>query len=174
MIMPLANARDKQTQVLWGIRDFEHRFGRFPEGMWLAETAADMATLDVLAARGIRYTILAPSQASRFKRAEGRWRDVSGGRIDPTRAYRVRLPSGRSIGLFFYDGPISRAVAFEGLLGDGERFAERLLSGFDEGREWPQLVHIATDGETYGHHHRRGEMALAYALHTIETEARPI
>ncbi len=169
MIMPLANARDKQTQVLWGIRDFEHRFGRFPEGMWLAETAADIPTLDALASRGIRYTILAPSQASRFKRAEGRWRDVSGGRIDPTRGYRVRLPSSRSIDVFFYDGPISRAVAFEGLLGNGGRFAERLLSGFDEGREWPQMLHIATDGETYGHHHRRGEMALSYALHTIET-----
>jgi alpha-amylase/alpha-mannosidase (GH57 family) len=169
MILPLANERDQRTQVLWGIRDFEHRFGRFPEGMWLAETAADPATLDVLAALGIRFTVLAPSQASRFRRVGGRWRDVSRGRIDPTRCYRLRLPSGRAIDVFFYDGPISRAVAFEGLLDNGERFAERLASGFDDARDWPQLLHIATDGETYGHHHSRGEMALSYALQTIET-----
>jgi alpha-amylase/alpha-mannosidase (GH57 family) len=169
VILPLANARDKRTQVLWGIRDFEHRFGRRPEGMWLPETAADAATLETLADFGIRYTVLAPYQAFRFRRVGGRWREASGGRVDPTRAYRVSLPAGRSLEVFFYDGPISRAVAFEGLLGDGERFAERLYSGFDAAREWPQLLHIATDGETYGHHHRRGEMALSYALDTIET-----
>ena len=169
MILPLANERDKRTQVLWGIRDFEHRFGRSPEGMWLAETAADLATLETLAALSIRFTVLAPSQASRFRRLGGRWRDASAGRIDPTRCYRLRLPSGRSIDIFFYDGPISRAVAFEGLLDNGQRFADRLLSGFDEARDWPQLLHIATDGETYGHHHRYGEMALSYALHSIET-----
>jgi hypothetical protein len=169
MILPLANARDKRTQVIWGIRDFEHRFARSPEGMWLPETAADAATLEALASLGIRYTVLAPSQASRFRRVGGRWRDASGGRIDPTRAYRVRLDAGRDLDVFFYDGPISRAVAFEGLLGDGGRFADRLFSGFDGGREWPQLLHIATDGETYGHHHPRGEMALSYALDTIES-----
>ncbi|GIX47327.1 MAG: glycoside hydrolase [Candidatus Tectimicrobiota bacterium] len=96
------------------------------------------------------------------------WRDVSGGRIDPSQAYLLRLPSGRSIALFFYDGPISRAVAFERLLISGEAFAQRLVGAFSETRSWPQLVHIATDGETYGHHHRHGDMALAYALHYIE------
>ncbi len=171
MILPLANARDKRTQVIWGIRDFEHRFARFPEGMWLAETAADLPTLDTLSAQGIRFTVLAPSQASRFRRVGGRWRDATGGRIDPSRCYRLRLPSGRTLDVFFYDGPISRAVAFEGLLDNGDRFAERLLSGFDEERPWPQLLHIATDGETYGHHHASGEMALSYALHKIEREA---
>jgi alpha-amylase/alpha-mannosidase (GH57 family) len=163
MIMPLANARDKRTQVRWGIEDFRHRFGREPEGMWLPETAVDLETLDVLAERGIKYTVLAPSQA---KSVDGE--DVSGQRIDPTRAYRQKLPSGREISLFFYDGPISRAVAFEGLLANGERFAERLLDAFNDQRDWPQLAHIATDGETYGHHHAHGDMALAFALEHIE------
>jgi alpha-amylase/alpha-mannosidase (GH57 family) len=170
MILPLATRRDKQTQVIWGIRDFQRRFGRDPEGMWLPETAADVETLEVLAGQGIKFTILAPNQAkqARFLR-RGVWRNVEGSRIDPTKAYLCRLPSGASINLFFYDGPISRAVAFEGLLSNGEMFAQRLLSGFNETRKWAQLMHIATDGETYGHHHRHGDMALAYALHYIES-----
>jgi alpha-amylase/alpha-mannosidase (GH57 family) len=169
-ILPLANRRDKRTQVLWGIRDFEQRFRRPPEGMWLPETAVDAETLEVLAECGIRFTILAPSQAKRVRRIGSRnWRDVGGARIDPTQAYEVRLPSRRSLAVFFYDGPISRAVAFERLLERGERLADRLLGAFDDKRGHPQLVHIATDGETYGHHHRSGEMALAYALHHIES-----
>jgi alpha-amylase/alpha-mannosidase (GH57 family) len=169
IILPLANRRDLVTQVKWGIRDFEHRFGRKPEGMWLPETAVNMETLDVLAEQGILFTILAPRQAKSVRRKNGRkWVDVTGDRIDPSRAYTVQLPSRRSIGVFFYDGPISQAVAFEGLLDDGQRFADRLMSGFSEARTWPQLVHIATDGESYGHHHHYGEMALTYALHHIE------
>jgi len=169
MIMPLANHCDRVTQVLWGIRDFEHRFGRRPEGMWLPETAVDLETLDILASEGIKFTILAPRQASRVRRIGGRsWKDVSGDRIDPTRAYEVRLPSKRRIAVFFYDGPISRAVAFEGLLNNGEQFAQRILAASFVERDWPQLIHIATDGESYGHHHHRGEMALSYALHYIE------
>ena len=169
MILPLANRRDRITQVLWGIRDFQHRFGRAPEGMWLPETAVDVETLQILATAGIKFTILAPRQASRVRRIGGRsWKDVSGDRIDPTRAYQVRLPSRQKIVAFFYDGPISRAVAFEGLLNNGEGFAQRLLSGFSEQRDWPQIMHIATDGESYGHHHKYGEMALSYALDHIE------
>jgi hypothetical protein len=168
--MPPANRRDKQTQVVWGIRDFEYRFNRDPEGMWLAETAVDVETLEVLAANGIKFTVLAPSQARHERRiTTTKFKNVEGGKIDPTRPYVCNLPSGRSISLFFYDGPISRAVAFEGLLSNGERFASRLISGFAENRRWPQLMHIATDGETYGHHHYKGEMALSYALHHIET-----
>ena len=129
MILPLAPRRDQYTQVLWGIRDFEQRFGRTPEGMWLPETAVHLETLDILAELGIRFTILAPHQASRVRIiGDPTWSDVSGGRIDPTRPYLLRLPSGRRITLFFYDGPISRAVAFEGLLTTGEHFADRLLS----------------------------------------------
>ena len=164
MIMPLANARDKYTQVYWGIEDFRHRFGRAPEGMWLPETAVDLETLDIMAALGIKFTVLAPSQA---KTMDGQ--DVTGQRIDPTRAYLQKLASGRAINLFFYDGPISRSVAFEGLLKNGEHFARRLLDAFSDQRDWPQLAHIATDGETYGHHHAFGDMALAYALEYMDT-----
>ncbi len=170
LIMPLANRRDKKTQVIWGLRDFEHRFGRKPEGMWLPETAVDLETLDLLAECGIAFTILAPRQASRVRRFGSRsWKDVSGDRIDPTRPYLLRLPSRRKIALFFYDGPISRAVAFEGLLDNGEQFANRLMSGFSDKRDWDELVHIATDGESYGHHHHFGEMALSYTLEHIES-----
>lgn len=173
MILPLANRRDKVTQVKWGIRDFESRFGRKPEGMWLPETAVDIETLEVLAENGIRFTILAPRQAQRVRaKNSSKWEDVSGSRIDPARAYLAELPSKKRINLFFYDGPISQAVAFEGLLNDGQRFADRLMSGFSETRQGPQLVHIATDGESYGHHHHYGEMALTYALDEIERNNR--
>ncbi len=170
MIMPLANSRDKFTQVYWGIRDFERRFGRKPEGFWLPEAAVDLESLDVLAEHGIRFTILSPYQAARARPIGAEdWQDVEGGRIDPSTPYVQRLPSGRTIVIFFYDGPISRAVAFEKLLSNGERFAQRLMDAFDDSRTWPQLSHIATDGETYGHHSPHGDMALAFALHRIET-----
>jgi alpha-amylase/alpha-mannosidase (GH57 family) len=171
VIMPLATRADKTTQVCWGIADFRRRFGREPEGMWLPETAADLETLDLLAEHGIRFTLLAPHQAARVRRTgEREWRDVSGGRVDPKEPYLVRLASGRSIAVFFYDGPVSRAVAFERLLENGGAFARRLLGLFDPGRGGAQLVHLATDGETYGHHHRFGEMALAFALDLIERD----
>jgi alpha-amylase/alpha-mannosidase (GH57 family) len=169
IIMPLANTRDKRTQILWGIKDFEYRFKRFPEGMWLSETAVDIETVDILAELGIKFTILAPNQAWKVRKiGTGKWRDVSCSKIDPTMAYRYNLPSGRMINIFFYDGPISRAVAFEDLLKKGEDFAKRLLSGFSDQRQWPQIMHIATDGETYGHHHKFGDMALVHALNYIE------
>jgi len=169
IILPLANERDKETQVVWGRRDFEYRFGRAPEGMWLPETAVDIPTLEALAQNGIKFTIQSPYQAKRVRKIGDRgWNDASGGRIDPTMAYRCALPSGREIVLFFYDGPMSRAVAFEHLLADGANFARRLASLFDDGRQHPQLVHIATDGESYGHHHRFGDMALAFALDYVE------
>jgi len=171
MIMPLANRRDKYTQVLWGIRDFEHRFHRKPEGMWLPETAVDLETLDILAEVGIRFTILAPHQAKRVRQiGSDAWQDVANAAIDPTMAYEIKLPSGRSLNLFFYDGPISRQVAFEDLLSSGDNFAHRLADAFSKEPAHPQIVHVATDGETYGHHHRFGDMALAYALHHIETD----
>ncbi|HSJ15491.1 MAG TPA: DUF3536 domain-containing protein [Longimicrobiales bacterium] len=167
-IMPLANARDRRTQVIWGQRDFEYRFGRRADGMWLPETGVDTASLEELAAHGVRFTVLAPHQAAAVRRlGDGPWTDVAGDRIDITRPYLCRLPSGREIVLFFYDGPGSRAVAFDGLLKNGERFANRLLGLFQH-ESRPQLVHIATDGETYGHHHRHGEMALAYAVHFLQ------
>jgi len=169
-ILPLSNSRDKYTQIFWGVRDFEFRFGRHPEGMWLPETAVDLETLDILDRLGIKFTILSPYQAKSVRRPRGRlFRDVNGGQIDPSAPYKVRLPSGRRLAVFFYDGPISQAIAFEHLLERGENFANRLVSAFSDGRPWPQLVNIATDGETYGHHHKSGDMALAYALHHIES-----
>lgn len=168
IIMPLANRRDKETQIIWGIKDFESRFKRYPEGMWLAETAVDTETLELLAEHNIKFTILAPNQASKIKKIQDkRWTDVSSGKVDPKRPYVCYLPSGKSISLFFYDGPVSQQIAFEKLLQSGERFAGRLLSLFSETNEESELVHIATDGETYGHHHRHGDMALAYCLHHV-------
>ncbi|MBV9296196.1 MAG: DUF3536 domain-containing protein, partial [Acidobacteriaceae bacterium] len=170
-IMPLANSRDKKTQIRWGIEDFVSRFGRLPEGMWLPETAVDLESLDLMAEAGLVFTILAPHQAKSFRPlAGGDWQNVSGSKIDPTRPYLLKTPKGRSIHVFFYDGPISQAVAFEKLLNDGEKFAARLVGSFSDGRSWPQLAHVATDGETYGHHHKHGEMALAYALEYIESK----
>jgi alpha-amylase/alpha-mannosidase (GH57 family) len=169
IIMPLAGTRDKRTQVIWGIRDFESRFGRKPEGMWLPETAVDLESLDIMAEHGILFTVLAPTQASRVRDLKGgAWTDVSRGRIDPKRPYLCRLPSGRTISLFFYDGPISHDVAFGHLLTNGDRFAKRLIEPFSPEPRGPELVHVATDGETYGHHHRFGDMALAYCLESIE------
>ncbi|MFA5514714.1 MAG: DUF3536 domain-containing protein [Desulfuromonadales bacterium] len=168
LIMPLASSRDKRTQVLWGIHDFRHRFGRAPEGMWLPETAVDLESLDLMAEQGIRFTILSPYQAHRVRPGgKGKWEEADDGRIDPKRAYLCHLPSGRSIALFFYDGPVAQEVAFSDMLKRGEDFAHRLTGTFSVD-ENPQLVHIATDGETYGHHHRFGDMALAYCLSFIE------
>jgi hypothetical protein len=171
-IMPLCTRQDKVTQVRWGLADFRRRFGRDPEGMWLPETATDAETLEVLAEHGIAFTVLAPKQARRVRRLpDGEWKDV-GDAIDPSRPYLWRSSRGHRLALFFYDGPISHAVAFEGLLGSGDAFAARLLGGFDERRPGPQLVHVATDGESYGHHHPFGEMALASACHRIREDRR--
>ncbi|MFO0953081.1 MAG: DUF3536 domain-containing protein [Isosphaeraceae bacterium] len=167
MILPLASPRDQRTQVLWGAADFRQRFGREPEGMWLAETGVDVASLEALAEAGVAFTVLAPHQARRWRKIGSTdWVEIPGA-VDPSRAYRANLPSGRSIALFFYDGNISRQVAFERLLDSGERFADRLLKGFDDRRTHPQLMHIATDGESYGHHHAHGDMALAYVLQRL-------
>jgi alpha-amylase/alpha-mannosidase (GH57 family) len=167
IILPLANSRDKETQIIWGIRDFIYRFKRRPEGMWLAETAVDTETLELLAKHDIKFTVLAPRQAKAFRKVgEEEWTDTND--INSRRPYVCNLPSGNSIALFFYDGDISQGVAFSGLLNDGKKFADRLLDAFDDTVEDPQLVHIATDGETYGHHHKHGDMALAFCLDHIE------
>jgi alpha-amylase/alpha-mannosidase (GH57 family) len=170
VIMPLASPRDRRTQVRWGIADFRRRFGREPEGMWLAETAADRDTLQVLAEEGCRFTVLAPRQAKRWRPIGGtEWTAIPEG-IDPSRAYLCRLSDGRSISLFFYDGALSREVAFERLLASGAKFVSRLMEGFDGSRAHAQLVHIATDGESYGHHSAHGDMALAYALQALDAD----
>ena len=168
IILPLANARDKRTQILWGLRDFRHRFARDPEGIWLPETAVDTETLEILAAEGIKFTILAPRQAQQLRvDQDSPWIDLEYG-ADSRHPYACNLPSGRTIGLFFYNGALATAVAFDKLLYSGENFARRLLSHFDPEGDSSQLMHVATDGETYGHHHPHGDMALAYALQYIE------
>ncbi len=164
IIMPLANKHDQETQVKWGLEDFRSRFGREAEGMWLAETAVNLDTLEILAQHGMKFTVLAPRQAKRFRKiGSEKWEDG----IDSKRHYICQLPSGKSMILFFYDGDRSQDVAFKGLLKNGKEFADHLVNTFDD-RESPQLVNIATDGESYGHHHRHGDMALAFCLRYIE------
>ena len=165
MIMPLASPRDQATQVKWGIADFRRRFGRAPEGMWLPECAVNTASLEALAAEGILFTVLAPHQAKAWRPPGGEWRTTS---VDPGRVYKYKLPSGKTIDLFFYDGATSQAVAFERLLSDGHHIISRMTSRGPVEDERPTLCHIATDGETYGHHHRYGDMALAWALSQVE------
>jgi len=181
MILPLAARRDRSTQIRWGIADYENNYGAQPEGMWLAETAADSESLELLAQHGIKFTVLAPHQCKRIRAhspspapgdpaaVETDWVDTPDASVDTTRPYLVRLPSGVKIAVFFYNGPVSRAIAFEGLLNSGEAFAARLKGGFNDSTQ-PQLVHVATDGESYGHHHRYGEMALAYMLRLLEQD----
>jgi hypothetical protein len=167
MIMPLACARDIKTQVKWGAFDFARRFGRQPEGMWLSETAVDTPTLEALAAEGIKFTILAPHQCAATKAPGASWAETPGGKnLDVTRPYVMKLPSGRTITLVFYYGSIAHDIAFGGLLNSGDFFADSLKSKLPRDGE-PRLLAIATDGETYGHHHRFGEMALARAAQIL-------
>lgn len=177
IIMPLANDRDRLTQIRWGLADFESRFGRRPEGMWLAETAADLKTLAMMAKEGIKFTILSQGQAKSVRplaarREAGQWRDVSGGRIDPREPYRVFWGRGPSdyLDVFFYDGPVSRAIAFENLLGSGVNLLNRIEQAFGRPRDdgSPRLVNLATDGESYGHHFVFGDMALAWLFNHLE------
>ncbi|NWF93719.1 MAG: DUF3536 domain-containing protein [Syntrophaceae bacterium] len=172
IIMPLASERDQETEILWGIADFEKRFSRRPEAMWLPETAVNSSTLRLLATHGMEYLILSPFQALRVRPIGVRkWSDVSRGRIDPTQPYRYFIKdesgkrhSDRFIDIFFYDAAISNEVTFGDLLKDGNALVERFARAYQASKRRPQLIHIATDGETYGHHKKFGEMALAYAL----------
>ncbi len=175
IIMPLARRRDKLTQIRWGLADFEHRFGRLAEGMWLAETAVDTETLDMMAQEGIKFTILSPTQAQSVRPLSGNsvendWQDVSGSRIDPTVPYRVWLDKGsqRFIDIFFYDGTLSRAVAYEKILASGKDLLSRIEQAFGEHKDGPRLVNVATDGESYGHHFKFGDLALSWIFDHLE------
>lgn len=175
VIMPLANRRDKITQVRWGIRDFEKRFGRRPEGMWLAETAVDRNTLGVLADAGIKFAILSPHQAARwrFLDGDGQWCDARGGSIPTGRAYRCNCGGGKFISIFFYDSVLARGVAFERVLEHSSKLLAQIDRGHGAGtpREGePWLVNVATDGESYGHHFKFGDMALAAAFQELERD----
>ena len=173
MIMPLANSRDKETQVKWGIRDFEKRFERYPEGMWLPETAVDIETLEILAEHKIKFTILAPHQATQIRKiGEKDWTEVKEGKIDPRKPYVCTLPSGNKITIFFFDKYRASEAAYGDLLSNGEVFAKRLIEGFKDEVEDGKalLVNIASDGETYGHHRAHGDMSLAYCLYYIQSQ----
>jgi alpha-amylase/alpha-mannosidase (GH57 family) len=169
-ILPLASEEDKLLQIAWGMRDFEQRFKRKPEGMWLAETAIDMDTVVALIRAGIRFTVLAPTQAWKVRPLGGEiWQDVSQSGIDPKHPYRI-FPLGEDgtplekgyLDIFFYDGPLSSGVGFEHLLQDAKRYVDRIQGAFDPARSEPQLVSICTDGESYGHHEPFGDMCAAY------------
>ena len=165
-ILPLATRYDKETEIRWGIADYKHRFGSLPEGMWLAETAVDTETLEVLAECGIRFVILAPRQAKSVQ-IDGVWTDVNETNVDTSQPYRCVLPSSNEIALFFYEPQLAMDVAFRGALNNGVNFAstieQRALS-LDKDR----LLHFATDGESYGHHHRHGEVALGFCLDRLQ------
>jgi len=168
-ILPLCSPRDLRTQVRWGVSDFEHRFGRSPEGFWLPETAANHEVLDVLVEEGLRFTVLSPYQAGKIRRiGDAEWSDASGGRIDPTRAYRYNHSdgSGRSINIIFYDGPLSRGIAFEGALRTSQDFLNTMARGRGDG----PMITVATDGESYGHHFHFGDRTIAHALDVLAEE----
>lgn len=176
IIMPLANTRDKATQIRWGVTVHKSTYGIPPEGIWLSETAVDSETLELLADNGIKFTVLAPHQCKRVRRLKGtgdrkesEWLLTANSSVDTRHPYLVRFKSGASIAVFFYDGPASRDIAFAGLLNSGENFANRLKAGFNN-QPVPQLEHVATDGESYGHHHKYGEMALAFALRLLDQD----
>lgn len=170
IIMPLANKKDKITQIKWGMADFTHRFKRIPEGIWLAETAINKETAECLIAEGIKFTVLSPTQALKVRSfGKTEWADVSNSSIDPKKPYRIYLKdkndkniSGKYLDVFFYDGPISQAVAFEHILKSASAFSNRLHTAIDHNRKPPQLINIGTDGESYGHHEAFGDMCLAY------------
>jgi alpha-amylase/alpha-mannosidase (GH57 family) len=170
IIMPLANERDKYTQIRWGKADFRAHFGRDPEGMWLAETAVDYPTLEALANEEIRFIILAPSQAERCRpiptdnTPDPDWLAVGGGQIDPTRPYRCFLPNGKHIDIFFYDGPISKGMGFDDVLSSSQNLADRFSQAVRIDDRPSQLICVATDGETFGHHKGGTEKCLSYAF----------
>ena len=167
-ILPLCDIHDKRTEVAWGIADFHKRYGRQPDGIWLAETAVDIESLEVLAEYDIKFTILAPRQAQAIAELDSNeWTNVNESTLDTTRPYICKLPSGKEISLFFYQGDLAMEVAFRGALDNGESFAHRI---YEMSTEYPEnaLLHYATDGESYGHHHRYGEMALAYCFQTLD------
>lgn len=183
VILPLANRRDKETQVRWGIRDFEHRFGRKPEGMWLAETACDKETLEVLADNGIQFTILSPYQAKRWRFLDGSgWTSCENGAVPTGRAYLYQQHRGRPLHLFFYDGAIAKGIAFNGMLADAQHLVGAIERAFTQRRAGPGgpregepwLVHTATDGESYGHHFKFGDMALAAAFARLQRDPRVV
>ncbi|MGP8049054.1 MAG: DUF3536 domain-containing protein [Desulfobaccales bacterium] len=174
-ILPLCQERDRETQIIWGLKDFEHRFQRPAAAMWLPETAVDNPTLAALVDHGMRFVILSPYQARRVRPlAGGEWTPAAGQTLDSTQAYRCFLPEApaspgkrRHIDVFFYNGDVAADLSFGDLLSDSYRLAGRLLEGYSPLRPRPQILNVATDGENYGHHKKFGDLALAHALSQV-------
>ncbi len=181
LILPLSNERDRRTQVLWGLADFAHAFGRRAEGMWLPECAVDVATVRTLIDHGVRFVVLAPGQAGRVRPLSGgAWQDVDAQTLDTRGAYRLfdRAGSGetlpnRWLDVFFYRGELAHAISFEHLLRSAAAMLERFTAAFDQSQSGPQLASVATDGEDYGHHYPFGEMCLAYFHELLMKEDEP-
>lgn len=167
-ILPLADRSDKETEVAWGIADYEKRFGIKPEGMWLAETAVDTQTLEVLVEAGIQYVILAARQAASVD-IDGSWVTVDEQSLDTTQPYWCHTDSG-PMAVFFYDPNLAMDVAFRGALNNGVDFAQTIANRTKEIADGG-LVHFATDGESYGHHHRHGEIALGFCLDRLQAHS---
>jgi Domain of unknown function (DUF3536)/Glycosyl hydrolase family 57 len=166
-ILPLADPKDRDRLVAWGIADYVRRFGEAPLGMWLPETAVDLVTLEILARRGIRYTILMAPQAARVRLAGGEWTAVDEATLDTSRPYRVRLRDGGHIVVVFGHQRLSQAVAFGEALRDGSKLADDMVEALG-GRDG--AVILVADGETYGHHHRFGDLGLAWALRRLQRD----
>jgi len=175
-ILPLCNERDLRTQIRWGLADFRYRFGREAEALWLPETACNDTVMDTLIEEGLRFVILAPHQAARVRGVstgsgsdrikslprDEAWHEVNEATIDTGVPYRYlhRDNPNKSISVFFYDGPTSRAIAFEKLLSSSRDFVDALARSANG----KQMINVATDGETYGHHFKFGDLCLAHAL----------
>src|SRR5690606_36954646 len=167
IIMPLANERDKITQIKWGVEDFRYRFGREPEGMWLAETACNDDTLEALIEEEIKFTVLDPSQANKVRKINGgEWLDVSAGNIDTKQPYRYfsQKEPGKFINIFFYDGLLSKNIAFDDYVSNAERLMDRIKTINLDNNHKDQLIASAVDGETFGHHKHFTERTIAYLL----------
>lgn len=173
-IMPLADRKDKITQVKWGVDDFKYNFGRDPEGIWLPETACNEETIDVLIEEGIRYIILDPSQAAKVRKIrKGKWKDVSSGNIETGIPYKCFADnrSGKFINIFFYNGSLSRNIAFDDHIYDSERLINRLRQVPVNTKSGDYLISVAVDGETFGHHKHYTERTLSYLFSEIIPES---
>ncbi len=173
-ILPLCNARDRLTQILWGLDDFRHRFKREPESLWLPETAADDQTLSLLIEARLRYVILAPGQAERYRPLDTtEWHSTVDGGIDVSRGYKYfhRDGSGRSIAIFFYDGQLARSIAFEKALASSTVLVKMFQDSARAVGRSGGLVNVAVDGETFGHHFKFGDLCLAHTLEVVAPAA---
>ncbi|HQY19812.1 MAG TPA: DUF3536 domain-containing protein [Ignavibacteria bacterium] len=178
LIMPLANRRDKITQIKWGVADFIFNFGREPEGIWLAETACNEETLEVLCDEGIKFVILDPSQAEKVRSLDkdknnGKWEDVSSGNIDPRNpfVYYPEKNKKKFINIFFYDGPLSKNIAFDDHIFSSEKLLNRLRQVPVDHKNGDKLISVGVDGETFGHHKHYAERSLSYLFSDLIPES---